>query len=98
MTATLTFVATQMIDTDQLEIRVNGEAIDANGIEREFFVGRPPSQGRPLGRHFVYRLPLTSPPATSGDNTLTVRLAHRGGMPSRRISVQDFEVYVRADA
>lgn len=94
LTATLAFIATQMIEADQLQIHVNGHAIDPNQIEREWFVGRARSEGRPLGRHFIYRMPLTSPSVQSGENELAVRLSHLGGMPSRVINVQDFEIYV----
>lgn len=95
---TLAFIVTQLIEADELDIRVNGQTITPDRIEREWFVGRHADQGRPLGRHFVYRMPLTSPPAKFGNNELSVRLTRCAGMRSRMLNVQEFEIRVRAGA
>ncbi len=94
--ATFTFVATQMIEADELTISINGKTITADTIDRTWHVGRSPKEGRSLGRHFIYRMPLTAHPARYGHNELTVGLSRLGGMPSRVINVQDFEIHVRA--
>ena len=92
--ATLEFKVTAMIHRDELEVRINGETIPAETIQWTWRVGQSPDEGRVLGPHFIFQMPLSSPPAKFGDNELSVRLMNRVGMTNRRLNVQEFEVLV----
>ena len=96
--ATLSFIVTHLIEADELEVRVNGQILEPDRTKREWLVGRSADRGRPLGRHFVYRMPLTAPPANFGDNELSVRLTRCAGMRTRMLNVQDFEIRVNDGA
>jgi len=95
LSATLIFKVTSLIETDGLEVRINGTTIPAAAIERTWHIGQSPREGRPLDRYFRYRMDLTAPPAQPGENTLTLRVTHVAGMPSRILNAQEFEVIVK---
>ncbi|HCN06605.1 MAG TPA: hypothetical protein DIT01_01640 [Lentisphaeria bacterium] len=95
LSATLEFKITYMIAADQLEIAINGDVVPDDALERQWYVGQSPQEGRPLAAHFLYRIPLGSPPAKFGDNVITMRLTNRVGMTQRRLMAQEFEVFVR---
>ena len=84
-----------MIAADQLEIAINDDVVPDDAIVRQWYVGQAPPEGRPLAAHFLYRIPLGSPPAKFGDNVITLRLTNRVGMTQRRLMAQEFEVFVR---
>ncbi len=94
LSASLEFKVTNMIEGDDLEVRINGETIDPENIQVQWFIGQPPSEGRPLGQYFLMRMDLPAPPAKWGDNELAVRLLNRVGMARRMLYVQEMEVRV----
>ena len=94
LSAVLAFKVTYMIETDELEVTINGQVVPADRVETEWRVGQSRADGRPLGPHVMVRLPLTSPPAKFGDNELGVRLTNRVGMAQRMLNVQEFEIDV----
>ena len=94
LSASLEFKITYMIQSDQLEIKINGQTIPADKIQTEWHIGQQPKQGRPLGPYFLFSIPLSSPPIKFGDNELAVRLTNRVGMPQRMLNVQEVEVRV----
>ena len=98
LSATLSFKVTSLIETDELQVQINGAAIPASAIERTWHIGQSPKEGRPLGRYFQYRMDLICPPAQEGENTLTLRVTHVAGMPSRVLNAQEFEVFVKVGA
>jgi len=98
LSAILEFKVTYMIESDELEIRINGEVIPSGRIESEWHVGQSPDQGRSLGPYIHFRVPLDAPPAKFGDNELSVRLVNRVGMARRMLNAQEFEVRVSVNA
>jgi len=93
--ATLTFKVTYFIEGEELEIRINGQAIDPTHVTSTFRVGQSLAEGRPLAQHHVFRVPIGAPPVVHGDNELSLRLVKRVGMARRVLHAQEFEVEVQ---
>ncbi len=95
LAATLSFKVTSLIETDGLEVLINGVHVPADALQRQWHVGQSPKEGRPLGRYYEYRMDLTHPPAQVGENRLTLRVTDVAGMKTRILNAQEFEVYVK---
>ncbi len=92
LTARLEFKAMGLVEADELEISLNGEAVPS--IRRQFVAdGQPAEEGRELQAFHRYRVDLADSPLKFGDNTLTVFLLNSVG--SEDIDVQEIEVFVR---
>jgi hypothetical protein len=98
LSATLEFKVTDMIEADELEVRINGDIIPDRSIRTRWRIGQSPKEGRPMGPHLIYRMPLSYPPAVFGDNELGVRLRNRVGMSRRRLKVQEIEIRVKVES
>lgn len=95
LSATLSFKVTALIETDALEVQINGTTIPDSAIQRTWHIGQSPKQGRPLGQYFQYRINLDGRHARQGENTITLLVTHVAGMSSRILNAQEFEVFVK---
>jgi len=86
LSATLEFKVTGMAEGDRIEVKLNGTAIPADRIGRRHYGDVQPA-------FHLYRMPLSSPPATSGDNELRLRLSKSAG--TGKLVAQEIEVLVR---
>ena len=94
LSATLGFKVTGMVQGDQIEVQINGQSIPAVQIERTYDAdGQSENQGRPLPAFYLYRIPLSSPPAVFGDNELQLRLTGSAG--GENLVAQEFEIFIR---
>jgi len=92
--ADLEFKVTGMAADDQIAIEFNGQRVPAENVERTFDPdGQSKDEGRELPGFYLYRFPLGSPPAKSGDNELAIRLTNSAG--TDKLVAQEFEIMVR---
>ena len=86
LSATLEFKVTGMAGGDQIEVNLNGTPIPANRIDRRHYAELEAA-------FHLYRMPLSSPPAKSGDNELRLRRTKSAG--TGQLVAQEIEVLVR---
>ena len=87
--------ASHTTDQDRLTFSINGTPIPSGDIKTKYHgEGRDAKYGRPLGPHWVFMIPLASPPVGFGDNVLKATLQSPGQDGQDDIVIDELEVTI----
>ena len=84
-----------LLPGDRVTLAINGTAVRAEKLMRIWKPdGRPEEHGREIGPYTAFMWSLTSPPATDGDNTLSVTFVSGDEQAREDIVIDEVEVTV----